>query len=225
MVLTLVVASIVTGLLTSHTGYYTPFLLLGICITAVGSGLLTTLNINMQVGQWIGYQILYGYGLGSSSQAPNMAAQTVLPRNEVSIGVSLMLFSQTLFGAIFASVGQNVLDSQLVKRLAGITSITGEQIQTAGVTGLFEIIPPEHHTAALKAYNDSLRVCYQVALIVTCLSILGAVFMEWRSVKDNKGNAGGEPDVEEANGKGEKEANTAEALNLTGAIADKEQKK
>jgi len=185
MVLPLVLASILTGILTSRIGYYTPFLIFGICVTAVGSGLLTTLSINTLVGQWIGYQILYGYGFGCSAQAPNMAAQTVLPRNEVSIGVSLMFFAQTLFGAIFVSIGNVILDTQLAKRLAGIPGVTSRLIQSAGATGLLKLIPAEYHTAALEAYNDSLRVCFQVGLIMACLSILGALGMEWRSVKKN----------------------------------------
>ncbi|TVY89371.1 Efflux pump [Lachnellula willkommii] len=189
MVLALVVASISTGILTSRIGYYMPFLIFGICITSVGAGLLTTLGLSTAVGQWVGYQILYGYGMGSYVQAPNMAAQTVLPQNEVSIGISVLFFGQTLFGAIFVSVGQNVLDNQLAKRLAGIASITSKQLQTAGITGLFKLISPENHTAALEAYNDSLRICFQVGLILACLSILGAAGMEWRSVKKNKGSA------------------------------------
>jgi H+/gluconate symporter-like permease len=112
----------------------------------------------------------------------------VLPRNEVSIGASVMLFAQTLSGAIFVSVGQNVLDNQLAKRLAGISSITPQQTGTAGATGIFDIIPPQDHSAALEAYNKSLRVCFQVALILACISILGGLVMEWRSVK-NKENA------------------------------------
>jgi MFS family permease len=227
MVLSLVVASILTGLLTTRIGYYMPFLIFGICVTAVGAGLLTTLSIKALIDQWIGYQILYGYGLGSSFQAPNMAAQTVLPRNEVSIGASLMLFAQTLFGAIFVSVGQNVLDNQLAKRLAGISSITSQQIEIAGATGLFNIIPPQYHTAALEAYNDSLRVCFQVALILACLSILGGLGMEWRSVKKDKENPlpknpEGEQAIEEGKGQGdlsEKEAPETEAEAEAVAVA------
>lgn len=96
-----------------------------------------------------------------------------------------MLFAQTLFGAIFVSVGQNVPDNQLIKRLTGISSITPQQIQDAGATGLFDIIPPQYHTVAREAYN-SLRVCFQIALILARLSILGALGMEWVSVKRNK---------------------------------------
>ncbi|KAL6406889.1 MFS multidrug transporter [Ilyonectria robusta] len=185
-VLALVVASILTGVLTGRVGYYTPFLIFGICVTAVGAGLLTTLGIDSTMGQWIGYQILYGWGFGACIQAPNMAAQTVLPREEVSIGASVMLFAQTLFGAIFVSIGQNVLDGELSRRLAGITTITPKQIENAGVTGILETVPPQHHTIALEAYNDSLRVCFQVALVVSCLCILGGLSMEWRSVKKQK---------------------------------------
>lgn len=186
MVLPIVVASILTGIGTTKIGYYTPFLIFGICVTAVGAGLLTTLSINTIVGQWIGYQILYGYGLGSSFQAPNMAAQTVLPRNEVSIGASLMLFGQTLFGAIFVSVGQNVLENQLANRLADIPGITSQLIQSTGATDLLKLIPAELFTTALEAYNDSLRVLFQVGLIMACLSILGALGMEWCSVKNSE---------------------------------------
>ncbi|KAH6973118.1 major facilitator superfamily domain-containing protein [Ilyonectria sp. MPI-CAGE-AT-0026] len=185
-VLALVVASILTGVLTGRVGYYTPFLIVGICVTAVGAGLLTTLGIDSTMGQWIGYQILYGWGFGACIQAPNMAAQTVLPREEVSIGASLMLFAQTLFGAIFVSIGQNVFDGELRRRLADITTITPEQIKNAGVSGILETVPPQHHTIALEAYNDSLRVCFQVALVVSCLCILWGLGMEWRSVKKQK---------------------------------------
>lgn len=182
-VIALVVSSIATGILTSRTGYYTPFLLIGICITAVGAGLLTTLNVDTTTGMWIGYQILYGWGFGGCVQAPNMAAQTVLPRDQVSIGAALMLFGQTLFGSIFVSIGQNVLDGQLVKRLAAFATVTPAQIESAGATGLASLIPEQFHGAYLAAYNSSLRVCFVIGVIVACISILGGLGMEWRSVK------------------------------------------
>ncbi|KAK5371064.1 hypothetical protein LTR20_007329 [Exophiala xenobiotica] len=185
MVIPIVVATIMTGQLVSRIGYYTPFMIFGVCLAAIGSGLLTTLEINTTAGLWIGFQILYGFGLGSCSQAPNMAAQTVLKREDVSVGASLMFFGQTLFGAVFVSVGQNVLDNQLANRLAGIPGVTPQLIQSTGATDLLNLIPAKYHAEVLKAYNASLRVCFQVALIMACLSILGAVSMEWRTVRKN----------------------------------------
>jgi MFS family permease len=119
MVIPLVIASILTGILVSRIGYYTPFCIFGVSLTAIGAGLFTTFQgTGTSIGKWIGFQIIYGFGLGACAQAPNMAAQTVLPREDVAIGASLMFFGQQLFGAIFTTVGQNVLDNQLANRLA-----------------------------------------------------------------------------------------------------------
>ncbi|KAH7324114.1 major facilitator superfamily-domain-containing protein [Rhexocercosporidium sp. MPI-PUGE-AT-0058] len=189
LVVALTIAAIVTGVATTMTGYYTPFLIIGACIASVGAGLLTILKVDTPTAQWIGFQIVYGFGLGSCFQAPNLAAQTVLPRKDVSVGVSLMLFSQTLGSSIFVSVGQNVLDQHLASLLTSISGLdlTPEQIQRGGITGLFDIIPPRYHTAVLEAYNSSLRICFVVALILTCLSVACSLGMEWRSVKNGSG--------------------------------------
>lgn len=189
MVVSLTISAILAGIGTQQSGYYTPFLLAGASIAAIGTGLLTILKINTNQAQWIGYQIVYGFGLGACFQAPNMAAQTVLPLDEVSIGISLMLFAQTLFGAIFVSVGQNVLDQQLATRIGSISGIelAPEQIEVGGILGLFKIIPLEYHPAVLQAYDASLHVVFVVAVIMTCLTVLGSIGMEWRSVKKSDG--------------------------------------
>ena len=182
------VASIITGILISRIGYYTPFAIFGSCLSAVGAGLLTTLEVNSSTAKWVGYQILYGFALGSMTQAPNMAAQTVLSRQDVSIGASLMFFGQQLFGAVFVSVGQNVLDNQLAEHLVkipGMQHISPQQIQSTGATALLDLVPAAFRSVGLNAYNDSLKVCFQVGLVMACLSVLGAAGLEWKSVRKN----------------------------------------
>lgn len=93
MVLVTAAAAIGNGQLVSAVGYYAPSLIAGVCVTAIGAGLLTTLSVDISSGKWVGYEILYGFGLGLSSQAANMAAQTVLPKPDVAIGASLMFFA------------------------------------------------------------------------------------------------------------------------------------
>lgn len=191
MVIPLVVASIISGQLISRIGYYTPFLIFGTCLTSIGAGLFTLFDgVRTSEGGWLGFQILYGLGLGCSIQAPNMAAQTVLPREEVAIGASLMFFGQQLFGAIFTTVGQNVLDNQLADRLAGVPGISPGLIPNVGATGLLSLIPPQFRAVALDAYNDSLVECFRVGLIMACLTLPGALCMEWRSVKGRQGPGG-----------------------------------
>jgi len=225
MLMPVVVASVVTGILVSRIGYYTPFLIFGTCLTSIGAGLLTILEVDTPKAKWIGFQILYGFGLGCSSQAPNMAAQTVLPREDVSIGASLMFFGQYLFGAIFTSVGQNVLDNQLTHRLADIPDITPQIIHGSGATQILDIIPAAYRAAALEGYNNSLRVCFQVGLIVACLAVLGALTMEWCSVKKNlpPKKIDGVRDAEEGKDNGDPKQEEAAGVKVADVVVEKTQ--
>lgn len=194
MLISVVVATIASGLLISRVGYYTPFLIFGVCFGTIGAGLLTTVNVGISLSKVIGFQIIYGFGTGTSSQVPNVAAQTALPKDDVAIGASLIFFGQLLFGAIFTSVGQNVLGNQLLHNLRDVPGITSEVIQFTGATDLLNRIPAEYRNAALTGYNNALRTCFQVGLIMSCISVLCAALMEWKSVK--KDLPAKKPDVE-----------------------------
>ncbi|KAJ8110170.1 hypothetical protein ONZ43_g5943 [Nemania bipapillata] len=184
--LSLVVASISNGIFVTKIGYYTPTMLIGTAICTIGAGLLTTLQVDTGMAKWVGYQVVYGFGQGLCFQAPNLAAQTVLPKKDVSIGVSLMFFSQILGGAIFVSVGQNVLNNQLLQRLAGLPGFSPALVASGGATTLVNSFPAEYRGDVLSAYNESLRTVFRVGLILAALSVIGSVSMEWRSVKKDK---------------------------------------
>ena len=79
LVLALVVASIISGALTAKTGYYTGQLIASSVLSAIGAGLLTTLKVDSPNSAWIGYQFLFGFGLGLGMQQPGMAAQVSSP--------------------------------------------------------------------------------------------------------------------------------------------------
>ncbi|KAI1750129.1 major facilitator superfamily domain-containing protein [Xylaria castorea] len=187
--LSIVVSSIANGIFVTKIGYYTPSMLVGTAILTIGAGLLTTLQIDTGMGKWVGYQVLYGFGQGLCFQAPNLAAQTVLPKKDVPIGASLMFFSQILGGAIFVSVGQNVLNNQLVQRLSHIPGFSPSIIQSGGATSLIETFAPQYRHDALVAYNESLRTVFRVGLVLAAVTVLGAACMEWRSVKKEQPSA------------------------------------
>lgn len=186
MVLSMVTASISSGVLVSKLGYYTPVMIFGVVLMSTGAGLLTTLQVGTGEGRWVGYQIIYGFGLGSTFQAPNLAAQTALPTRDVPVGTSLMLFSQLLSGAIFISVAQNVLDGDLLADLAGgVPGFDASSILDAGATTI-TALPEPLRSVVLVAYNAALRTVFRVGLVMTCLTVFGAAAMEWRSVKSRK---------------------------------------
>lgn len=157
-------------------------MIFGDVLACVGLGLLTTLRVGTPQANWVGYQVIYGWGLGCAFQSPNLAAQTSLPKQDVPIGMALMFFSQLLAGAIFVSVGQNVLSKELSDRLSNIHGFDEREIRNSGVVSLVDL-PDSIKPAVLDGYNKALRQVFLVALIMACIGIFGSITMEWNSTK------------------------------------------
>jgi len=119
-----------------------------------------------------------------------------------------MFFSQILGGAIFISVGQNVLNNQLIQRLAGLPGFSPKSIETGGATELIHSFPPEYRHDALVGYNESLRTVFRVGLVLATLSVIGSCGMEWRSVKEGQPKPNAAKDVEKGEPKPETETET-----------------
>ncbi|KAG6020202.1 hypothetical protein E4U41_002923 [Claviceps citrina] len=184
LMISFVVASITGGLLNQKMGYYTALGIFGSSVMAVGAGLLTTWQIDTNQGKLIGYQILFGFGMGLCFQTPNLAVQTVLPRPEVPMGIALMFFGQLLSAAVFVAVGQNVLANQLLNRLAGLDGFDKLKglILSGGVTSVVDAVPTEQKLTVLKAYNEALREVFVIGLVMSCLAVLGTSCMEWKNI-------------------------------------------
>lgn len=200
LVIGIVVASLFAGILTKKIGYFTPWMLLGSILTPIGAGLISTFTPHSAGNALIGYQALAGVGFGLGAQQPSLAAQTVLPRQDVAIGASLMMFCQVLGGAVFICVGNNIFQSALVRNLTKISGINIDSVAHVGATDLRDIVPGEVLAQVLMAYNGALRDMFYLVTGLTCVMIFGAVCMEWKSVK--KGEDGEGQDQKQTPGSG-----------------------
>ncbi|KAI1820152.1 MFS general substrate transporter [Xylaria intraflava] len=188
MILSVVVISILVGGLITICGYYTPFVIGGAIIASIGAGLLTTWKPDIGTGTWIGYQILFGVGLGTSLQVPLIAVQTVLDLKDVPVGTSVTVFMQTLGGAVFVSVGNNVFNNKLVQELVQRLppSVNPQDVVSAGSANLQKTFPPDILPAIILSYNNALTTAFIVATALAVISFLGSLGMEWKSVKGKK---------------------------------------
>lgn len=176
--------SIVCGGLVTAIGYYTPFMLASSVLMAVGAGLLSTWETDTNSPRWIGYQFIFGAGVGAGMQQTLVAVQTALPAADVPIGTATMMFAQTLGGALFISVGQNVFTNQLIKHLATVVpDLDSSIVLRTGATELKHAIPAEYLSGVLSAYNLALTNTFYVSVATASLSIIGAAFVQWKSMK------------------------------------------
>lgn len=56
--------SIGIGFFLAMVGYFTPIMIVGAALLAVGTGLLSTLRVDTSIGQWVAYQTIAGIGAG-----------------------------------------------------------------------------------------------------------------------------------------------------------------
>jgi hypothetical protein len=183
MVLALVFGAVLSGGIITATGYYVPWMFVSTILMSTGSGLTTTFTVYTEQAKWIGYQVLFGLGLGTGLQQPSLAAQTVLGQKDVSIGISLMFFANSLGGAIFVCIGQSLFTNDLSSTLPSIPGINVGAILAAGATNLAKVVPADKLAAVLVVYNDALVRAFTVVVAVSCLMVLPALGMEWRTIK------------------------------------------
>ena len=190
LILSLVVMSIIAAIFTEKIGYYVPAMLLAPVLCSIGAGLLSTLSPNSGHNAWIGCQILYGFGIGCSSQTANLAAQNALPRADVPLGLALMFFMQQLGGAVFLTVSQNIFSSRLVDSLSGVAGLNTEAIVNTNATALRTILPLNQSRTVILAYSHALTpVCMLAAVLGACM-ILGALPMEWKRITGKRETKG-----------------------------------
>lgn len=116
-----------------------------------------------------------------------IAVQAVLPKRDIPIGTAIIMFSQTLGGALFISVAQNVFSNRLLIDVSKVVpDLNPEVVISAGATNLKTAIATGDYANVLIAYNLALQSTYYVAVALSALSIFGAVFIEWKSVKGKK---------------------------------------
>ncbi|KAI1082704.1 putative efflux pump [Whalleya microplaca] len=184
--ISVVVLSMGTGVLVTMFGYYAPFMILGTVTMSVGGGLLSTWKPDTPTGIWIGYQIIAGAGVGMSLQQPLMAAQTVLEPKDIPTGTAVLVFVQTIGGALFVSVGQTVFTNQLAKQLAeNVPGLDPAIVLGAGATNLLDNVPPELASGVVLSYNNALTTTFLVGTGLAAFTILGSAMIEWKSVRGN----------------------------------------
>lgn len=186
MVIAMVIASVISAKVTQRIRYYIPAMIVCSILSSIGAGLLSTMTRYSDHSYWIGYQVLFGLGLGCGGQQASLAAQTVLPRKDVPLGLGLGFLMQQLGGAVFLSVCQNIFATNLVRRLAGVAGLDAQQIVDTGATAIRKIVPASEIEAVVDAYNYGITKVFLVAAILSAGTIVGVAMMEWKGITDKK---------------------------------------
>jgi hypothetical protein len=171
-------------MLNKYGGLSAPFMILSTTMVSIACGLLTTWNPATKEADWVGYLLLHGLGIGFGWQQPILIAQTVLEGPDIPTGTALTTISKLLGGTIFVSVGENVFATELLKNLLmRAPELNAQTILDAGATELRNAVSPELVDAVISAYNYALSRTFLVTAMLSALSIIGALGVEWRPIR------------------------------------------
>lgn len=186
-VVSLIIGAFMGAFITKKSGYYVPVVIISSVLGPAGMGLITTFKPGTSHQMWTGYQVLYGLGFGMCMQVAPLLAQTVLGKDDVSIGTAIMFFAQQLGSIIFIAISQNVFLDDLLKNLGNIANHDASSIVNAGATDLRDIVGVDDLVTVIQAYNNALVKIFDVSTASICLLVLSAATMEWRSIKKTPG--------------------------------------
>ncbi|KAF4469962.1 aflatoxin efflux pump AFLT [Fusarium albosuccineum] len=184
MIAGLTVAVLVSGVGTSVVGYYYPFMMATSVLSPIASGLLTTLDIEEQIGKAIGLLAFLGAAVGLGIQGPVIAMQAVLSIEDVSIGGAIINFGSGMGSSLWICASANLFQSRLVDEVQSFapgTDVT--TIKQAGLSDLRESIGPERLGNVLVGYENAVIQTLYIPLALALLTIVGSLAVERKSLK------------------------------------------
>ena len=190
LTISVVVGTTLGGFATTTFGYYVPLMYASSTLGAVGAGLFYTLTVETSIAKVVGYQLIFGFGIGLGLQQNIVAAQTVLRTGDMAVGTAIAIFAQNFGGAVFISVAQNLFLTRFLSIVSHVPGIDVANIARSGATEITQITKDSTllHTVRV-AYNDSLRRTFLLSLVLVTISVLGAIGCEWKSVKTDLSTA------------------------------------
>ena len=181
------IGSLVHGAGTSAFGYYAPFMVFASIIMPVAAGLITTFKVNTSFAQLIVYTAFSGLAYGIGFSGPQNAVQTVLPAEDVPLGLSVMLFAQSFGPAVAVAIAQVLFTNQLSRNLGSLLpGLSHENIENKGLTEILTSAPPANVREVLVGVDESLIQTWYLVVGLACATMIGSLLIEWRSVKSKR---------------------------------------
>jgi MFS family permease len=177
--LSTVVGAALSGAIISKTGRYWPFLVISPLVFSVGAGLLYTVDAKTANAAVIGFQILYGVGVGGAMQNTIISIQAEFsgdPESEAMIpqATSLVNFTQLIGGVIGIAIAGTVFSNQLSGNLP--KDLDPEIAKAVAQSVLvIKTLPDALRGIVIDAYVKSLRYVFIIAVPAGAFASLSAL--------------------------------------------------
>ena len=116
-----------------------------------------------------------------------MAIQATLPRDQVPVGMALVIFAQTFGGALFLSFAETDFSNSLTKAINTFApNVSAKAVIDAGASGVRAIVPKPELASVLLAYNQAVQHAFYLAAGSAAVTLVFCWGIGWKSVKKPK---------------------------------------
>ncbi len=176
----LLVVSIASGQIISHTGRYRIFPILGTGLVTIGLFLLSHLGVDTSALVAALYMLVLGMGLGSVMQVLVLVVQNAVPYSELGVATSGATFFRSIGGsfgtAIFGAIFSNVLVGNVRSELKGLALLHGTSITNVS-PAVLSSLPASIHHGLITAYADSIQTVFMIAAPIAAIAFVAAWFL------------------------------------------------
>ncbi|WP_033287906.1 MDR family MFS transporter [Amycolatopsis jejuensis] len=188
MVLTLLVASIVSGTLVSRTGKYKIYPLVGTGVMTAGLFLLSLLGT--QTGFWESslYMAVFGLGLGLGMQVLTIAVQNTVDYRDLGVATSGATFLRSMGSSFGAAIFGTIYTNQLHPNLAGVLAEhplpPGADPRMVDTPQALRQLPAAISEPLIGAYADALHVVFLYVAPVGLAAFVLSFFLKEMPLRD-----------------------------------------
>ncbi|OHW95297.1 major facilitator superfamily transporter [Colletotrichum incanum] len=170
-------ASLVSGHSFSRFRYPRAFLSGGATLATIGAGLIYTLKPTSSLGLFIGYQAIFGLGVGTCLQIPMIVSQSLVPASDISSVTGFVMLFQLASGAIAVSVSQSILINVAISWIMHhVTGVSSDMIIEAGSSSLYVYFNAEQLPQVVYGYIKGLKAAWVMAIVTAgAAALIGVV--------------------------------------------------
>jgi hypothetical protein len=175
------------GIGTTMFGYYAPFMIFASVCMPVAAGLMTTYDLHSSLAKIILYSGFVGFSGGIGFQGPQAAMQTTLSTADVNLGIGVILFGQSMGPAVFIAIAQVIFTNQLSSSLKNVVpGLSPVYIEQHGLGDIKKVVPAQRLGEVLRGIDESLTHTWYLPVALACMTMVGSLLIEWRSVKQKQ---------------------------------------
>ena len=177
-------ASIISGRITSKTGRYKIFPVIGTLLIAAGAFFFAQVKYDTPIWHPLVAALIIGLGLGQCMQTLIIAVQNAGPRKDMGVSTASATFFRQIGGtagvAVFLTILFNVLPDNITKAFGGhLPPGAGSKLgDVSSNTSIIQTLPEAVRTPILIGFTESITTVFYVAGGVALLATLVLLFMK-----------------------------------------------